>query len=381
MNQMKVRVDRVSEISVFEALQSQWDELVSTSRSPQLCLTHEWLAAWWEAFDSRQSPVTVLVAREGERAVAAAPLQRRTTGVAGVPVQSLEFTANLHTFRFDFVLPGDGDVGAYIEALLDHALHGGARPDAFFFKDLRRDSPTLTALERLAERRGLKATRENERLSPYVRTDGEWEAYFRSLSKSLRSSLRRGRKRCLEAGAVFERVGDGPRAPRLLEEGLALEAEGWKGRGGTAILASPEETSFYRGLVRRLEGTGRLEQYALRLGERLIAWDLCVTHAGACHDLKTAYAEDQALLSPGFALQMTMIERLFQAPEVCIYDMLPPAVEYKLRWSREGTEQVSLRLYTRTARGRLAHLLQGRLRPLLRRSSLLRRAKRRVLGD
>ena len=226
MNQMKVRVDRVSEISVFEALQSQWDQMVSTSRSPHLCLTHEWLAAWWEAFDSRQSPVTVLVAREGERAVAAAPLQRHTTGVAGVPVQSLEFAANLHTFRFDFVLPGDGDVGPYIEA-----------------------------------------------------------------------------------------------------------------------------------------------------------WDLCVTRAGACHDLKTAYAEDQALLSPGFALQMTMIEHLFQAPEVCIYDMLPPAVEYKLRWSREGTEQVSLRLYTRTARGRLAHLLQGRLRPLLRRSSLLRQAKRRVLGD
>jgi CelD/BcsL family acetyltransferase involved in cellulose biosynthesis len=376
-----MKIDTVSDLGRFETLQSEWDQLVSTSQLSHLCLSHDWLAAWWEAFDSQEGRVAVLVAREGERGVAALPLQRRTTRVAGLPVQSLEFAANLHTFRFDFVLPADRDPGPLVEALLDRALDGGPRPDVLFFKDLPLDSPTLGALEQFARRRGLGVARENERLSAYVLTDGEWETYFKTLSKSMRSSLRRLRKRCLEAGAVMERVGDGPQAIGLLEEGLALEAEGWKGRGGTAILASPEETSFYRGLVRRLEGTGRIEQYSLRLGSRLIGWDLCVTQAGACHDLKTAYAEDQALLGPGFALQMAMMERLFQAPEVCIYDMLPPAVEYKTRWSREGIEQVSVRLYARTGRGRLAQLLQGRLRPLLRRSALLRRAKRRILGD
>ncbi len=376
-----MKVDTVSTIADFETLRGEWDQLLATTRQPHLCLTHDWLAAWWEAFGSGEGQVAVLVAREGGRAVAAAPLQRRATRVAGVPVRSLEFAANLHTFRFDLVLPADRDPAPLLEGLLDHALDGNAPPDTLFFKDLPRDSPTVAALERFAERRGLAIARENERLSPCVRTEGEWEAYFRGLSKSLRSALRRTRKRCLEAGAVFERVDDGPGAARLLEEGLALEAEGWKGREGTAILASPEEASFYRGLLRRLEGTGRLEQYSLRLEGRLIGWDLCVTHAGACHDLKTAYAEDQAFLAPGYTLQAMLTERLFQAPEVGIYDMLPPAAEYKRRWSREGVEQVSVRLYARTARGRLAHLLQGRLRPLMRRSSLLRRAKRRAFGE
>ncbi len=376
-----VRIETVSALGDFEKLQREWSHLLTTTRAPHLCLTHEWLAAWWKAFDSREERVAVLVAREGDRIVAAAPLQRRATAVAGVPVRSLEFPANLHTFRFDFVVPGDRDPQTYVEVFLDHALAGSAVPDILFFKDLPSDSPTVAALERFAGARGLELARENERHSPYVLADGSWEDYFGSLSKSLRSSLRRSRRRCLEAGGVFERVVDGPRGAELLEEGLVLEAEGWKGRGGSAILASPEETAFYRELTRRLDGSGRVEQYSLRLGGRLVCWDLCVTHAGACHDLKTAYAEDQAHLSPGFAVQMAMMEHLFEAPEVCIYDMLPPAADYKRRWSSVGYEQVSLRLYARTPRGRLAHLLQGRLRPLLRRSTLLRRVKGRVLGD
>jgi CelD/BcsL family acetyltransferase involved in cellulose biosynthesis len=376
-----MKVDVVADRNTFDRLHGEWDRLVSTGPSPNLCLTHEWLAAWWEAFDRREGRVALFVAREGEQAVAAVPLQRHRVRVAGIPVRGLEFAANLHTFRLDFVFPGEREIESLVAALLDCALHRGARPDVLFFKDLPSGSPTVAALERFAERRGFRVGRENERLSSYVVADGDWEAYFRGLSKGFRSSLRRIRKRAREAGVTFERVGDDPRATGLLDEGLALEAAGWKGRGGTAILASPEETSFYRGLARRLEGTGRLEQYAMRLGNRLIGWQLSVIHAGACYALKTAYAEDQASLSPGFAVQMVMMEHLFQAPEVCIYDMLPPAVEFKRRWSREGIEQVSLRLYAPTARGRLAHLLQGRLRPALRRSALLRRAKRRVLGD
>jgi len=375
-----MKIDAVSRIAEFETLHDEWAAVVSTARYPHLCLTHDWLVVWWQAFDRQERRVAVHLAREGDGIVAALPVQRRATAVAGVPVRSLELTANLHTFRLDFVVPGDRDPGPYVESLLDGALAGGEVPDVLFFKDLPSDSPTVAALERFAARRRLGIGRENERRSPYVCTDGPWEDYFRGLSKNLRSSLRRSRKRCQEAGVSFERIVDDPRGASLLEEGLALEAEGWKGRGGTAILASPEETSFYRGLLRRFEGSGRLAQYALRLGERLIAWDLCVTDAGACHDLKTAYAEEQAQLAPGFALQMEMMKHAFQAPEVCIYDMLPPPAGYKLRWTPDALDQVSLRLYCRTPRGHLAHLLQGRLRPLLRRSTLLRRVKRRVLG-
>jgi CelD/BcsL family acetyltransferase involved in cellulose biosynthesis len=376
-----MKVDTVSTIADFETLQGEWGQMLAASRQRHLCLTHDWLIAWWKAFDPDEERVGVLVAREDDSGVAAAPLQRRATTVAGIPVRSLEFSANLHTFRSDFLLPDGRDATPLVEGLLGRALAGGALPDVLFFKDLPSDSPTVTALERFAARRGFGLARENPRLSPYVCTDGPWEAYFKGLSKNLRSSLRRFRKRCLEAGATFERVVEGPGGTRLLEEGLALEAAGWKGREGTAILADPGETSFYRQLVRRLGGTGRVEQYSLRLGDRLICWDVCATYAGACHDLKTAYAEDQAYLGPGFALHMEMMEHLFRTPEVCIYDMLPPASDYKRRWIPDGFEQVSLRLYTRTPRGRLAHLVQGRLRPLLRRSSLLRQAKRRLLRD
>ena len=76
-----------------------------------------------------------------------------------------------------------------------------------------------------------------------------------------------------------------------IEEGLRLEASGWKGREGTAILQDSGEAEFYRGLTARLDGTGRVRQYALRLGDSLVAWDLCLIHESVCYALKTTYDE------------------------------------------------------------------------------------------
>jgi CelD/BcsL family acetyltransferase involved in cellulose biosynthesis len=376
-----VRIEEIRDLERFRALRGAWDQLVARQPEPTPFVSHDWLDAWWEAFAPGPVGMRLVLAWEGGTPVAAAPLVAHRRRLWSVPLCSVEGAANLHTPSYELLLPPDEEPDPFVAGLLDHLLSTHPSPDTLFFKDLPKGSACLGALERVAKRRGMKVGRENERLAPRVSVQGEWETYFRGLSKSFRSSLRRCRRRCSEAGAVFETITGADRARRILEEGLTLESRGWKGEGGTAILARADETAFYRGLVRRLEGTEILRQYTLRLGDRLICWDLCILDGGVCYAMKTAYDEEHALLGPGFAQQMVTLEDLFRAPNLTAYDMLPPPSSYKLRWSREGLEHVSLRLYADSPRGRLAYLLQGRLRLFLRRSPPLRSLKRRLLGE
>ena len=69
-------VERISEVPGFEAIRSEWTELLKASDSDCLFLSWEWLYAWWKHLaDGRQ--LSILAVRHEGRLVALAPLARR----------------------------------------------------------------------------------------------------------------------------------------------------------------------------------------------------------------------------------------------------------------------------------------------------------------
>lgn len=374
-------VEEIRDLDRFRTLRPQWAQLFSRLADRIPFLSHEWLEVWWEAFARGPVRMKLIVTwRDGEME-AAAPLVATRRWLWGIPVEAVESAANLHTPRFDFLLPADRDPEPLLGGMLDHLLSGRPRPDLIFLKDLRRDSKTTTLISRLAAPRGLRIGVENERRSPRITIAGEWNDYIQRRSKQFRSNLARYERQWRDLGGVLDIIDDAARAGSVLEEGLALEASGWKGQRGTAILHDPGEAAFYRGLVSRLGGSAGLRQYVLRHEGRAVAWDLCLRHEGVAYGLKKAYDEAYRSRAPGFELQRRELAAMFGDGHVHYWDLLPPEDDVKRRWCDESIEQLSLRVYTGRPRARLAHLLHARARPWLRRVPLLRRAKRRILGE
>jgi len=84
----------------------------------------------------------------------------------------------------------------------------------------------------------------------FLHVQGNFDAYLSSFGNMGRN-LRRFRKKLEKVGHVSIEVRKGSAASEdLLPEFLALEASGWKGRNGTAILNDPNATHFYTTLVR-----------------------------------------------------------------------------------------------------------------------------------
>lgn len=119
-----------------------------------------------------------------------------------------------------------------------------------------------------------------------------------------RKELRRQRNRLAETGALtIERLRDETAIGGWIDEFLALEAAGWKGRAGSALAAHPATEALIRAALPAAAARGKLERLALRLDGRAIAMLATFLSAPGAFSFKTAYDETLARFSPGVMLQ------------------------------------------------------------------------------
>lgn len=134
----------------------------------------------------------------------------------------------------------------------------------------------------------------------------------------LRRTLGSGYKKRLQQHRQLEKAGTlafsrcrGGEAVATLDDFLALEAAGWKGRSGTALARLPRHCAYIREVVQRFAAVDGARVDLLRLDGELIAAGILLDLAGQSHFLKIAYDETRARLSPGRALAIEMLRADF----------------------------------------------------------------------
>ena len=174
-------------------------------------------------------------------------------------------------------------------------------------------------------KRGLFAYRAESYVRALFEPAEDADVYLqRSLPGKKRKELRRQINRLTELGRVeFDELdGEGDPAP-WIEQFLALEASGWKGEEGTALLSSEEDRRFFRSIAREAFDRGALSMLALRLDGAPIAMKCNVEAGDGAFALKVAFDEAYARFSPGVALEIESIRRM--------HDQRSPPVDGLLR--------------------------------------------------
>jgi CelD/BcsL family acetyltransferase involved in cellulose biosynthesis len=116
--------------------------------------------------------------------------------------------------------------------------------------------------------------------------------------------LRRLERRLAERGTLnFEELPADAAVGPWMDEFMALEASGWKGREGTAIGQSAGDRAFFTDFVAAAHAERRLQCLALRLNGVAIAMKLNVFTRDQGFTLKIAYDEAFATFSPGVLLE------------------------------------------------------------------------------
>jgi CelD/BcsL family acetyltransferase involved in cellulose biosynthesis len=311
-----------------------WDDLADRVQAPPF-LRPAWFDLLRRAFGPQET--SLLVATRAGRLVGVMPLEDRGSTLASL--------ANDHTPLFGPVAEDEAALAALARALFE------TRRSHVRVEYLDADAGGVGALVEAARATGyLVAVRDWER-PPYVALDGSWEDYERRLDGKLRRDLARRRRRLDEAGVVDVDVDDGRGdLARLLREGFALEASGWKDARGTAIASQPATLAFYTGLAEWAAARGILRLAFLRLDGRPLAFQFGLEDAGAYYFVKGGYDLEYTPFAPAKLLVRSLLMRAFAA-DLRRFEFLGSPEPFKLEWTSTCRDLKAVEAFGRTPAG------------------------------
>lgn len=130
-------------------------------------------------------------------------------------------------------------------------------------------------------------------------------------SRAHRANLRRFQRRAESRGPLrYERLDTPAATAGALDHFLAVEADGWKGRAGTAIAVtgSAGVRGFYADLAAQAAPAGGCRIHLLHLGDEVIAAHFAMVTGRTVHLLKIGYREAHADLAPGMLLLRDVLD-------------------------------------------------------------------------
>ncbi|MGB7373133.1 GNAT family N-acetyltransferase [Pontixanthobacter sp.] len=208
------------------------------------------------------------------------------------------------------VLPGSEK--AFLAALLEWMQTRYSYGLFLHLSHIPQDGPFYTALRQQCGDHGLTAAVVHREKRAMLKSSQRPEEYYAaSLSCKKRKELRRLANRLGEQGAVsFSRHGDADRLTEWTAQFLALEAEGWKGRDGSALASDAANKTFFEQTLTGAAKANRLERLTLSLDQRPIAMLVNFITPPGAYSFKTTFDENYARYSPGVLLQRENLDLL-----------------------------------------------------------------------
>lgn len=321
-------VEILQNVRDIESISTQWNLLSKPFKTP--LLRYEWFATCAEAF-CKPGQLRIVVISYGAELVAIAPMVLNK--------KTLELLATSFLFEPSGFIYKDYD--SLIE-LLDVII---AIRKPVFLKRLYSESQEIYMLRKINRGSALILT-SNAPPSPWFPIIGSWTDFENSLSSRRRSDLRRAQKRAEDLGHVEFQIFS-PASEKLedyLDEIFRVEAAGWKGRNGSAIVTNKPLKHFFCLYSRVALSLGILRLCILWINEHAAAVQLSIEYAKRFWVLKVGYDEKYARCSPGILLMHETIRYAFEQG-LEAYEFLGEEESWIKMWPHEVHTHGSCRIY------------------------------------
>lgn len=308
-----------------------WEAIASRFGTP--LLDHDWFLAaaqWLHAADH----LHVVCVRRSDRLVGVAPLVLRSG------------SGHLVLMGADVLHEPGGVLFEDDEALsgLLHAMAQLAWP--VLIPRVPTESALCQTLGRAVRGRAVPVLRATSP-SLGIAVTRDWERYWGSLSRRMRSDFQRLETRVrrdvgeLDARVVMPGPAD---VDHLLDQLVEVEGSGWKARNGSALRQRPALHAFFRDYARRAAVRGQLRVVSVTFGGELAAMELGVRAHERVFQLKVGFQDRFAAYSPGQLATRASIRTAF-AEGVRSFEFLGSAEPWEHRWRPEVRSYSLVALY------------------------------------
>jgi CelD/BcsL family acetyltransferase involved in cellulose biosynthesis len=329
----RAQTELITDWSAFQALQSEWDDLLAASSADTVFLTWEWIRSWMEVAGHKLQPF-VITARDRQGVL---------VGVA--PFYLTEFrllqTVPFHTLRVladyatgaeypDCIIRRDCEdaavdaIGAALAAVAD-------RWDCIWMPAVSGWTGVRERVLRICQQQGFYF---HDRPADFAYFDlpGSWDAYLNALSPKTRHQVRTEAKKVASHGSLkISRCETADQVPVFLDALFDLHYRRWKALGEEGTFRrKPNEAEFYRRFAPRALQNGWLRIFGLQDNDNFKAVQIGYVYRKVFYSLQEGFDPD-AFKGVGNALRAAVIQSCI-AEGLTGYDFLGAMTEHKRRW-------------------------------------------------
>jgi hypothetical protein len=228
----------------------------------------------------------------------------------GLPVRAARLWSYLH-FYWSAPLIRAGYEDPCVRSLLEWVCSKDSRCSLMEFASMPAEGPIARALIDVINGLDLPRYISDLHTRAMLRRASDAESCIRKALPGRRlKELGRVRRRLAEKGALtLEELAPEGNVSEWIESFLALEADGWKGRAGTALASTAAKRQFFAESARAAFASGQLMMLRLCLDGRAIACKCNFLSPPGAFAFKIAYDEEYSSYSPGVHLELENIRR------------------------------------------------------------------------
>jgi len=303
--------------AIAAAPHDAWLKLADNALVPAAGSGPEWLGALHETMGGKAHLVTAATGSD-------------IAGVMAVEVRDLDdgYPATVAaTWHTDLTFAGTpliaaGDPARGFAGIISAAWREcGAR--ALIINGMEDNEALLAGIKTATREMGvawrLIASHQRAALRPAGTSYEAWQEA--NLSRKRRSQYRRFKTRLGETGALtFDALKPGEAVTPWIEEFLALEKAGWKGRRGTAVAGNQTLEHALRSALERLAARGDLGFWRLAIDGRPVSMVFAVMSGDRAWLVKIAHDERFARFSPGSLIILEATGELMSSGRFSLID-------------------------------------------------------------
>lgn len=333
-----MKVTAYNDVSLFDALRPEWNDLVCRSRANQVFNTWEWQSTWWKVY--QPGDLWVLACRdEAGTLLGLAPwcIRRQADGkrvVAAIGCREV-------TDYIDIIVDRD-QPEAVAECLVAYAVSHAEQFDELELCNLSEQSVSYQLLPRLLEQRGFAATITHEDVCPVIALPGTWDEYLALLDKKQRHEIRRKLRRSQGVSEPLDWYIVGPAHDLQVEINGFLDLMAASSPDKARFLEDGKNAAFFRAMIPALFAAGWLQLAFLTVDGKAVAAYLNFDYEGHILVYNSGLSPvDYGHLSPGIVLLSYLIRHAIETGHT-LFDFLQGDEIYKYRMGGQDTHVYNL---------------------------------------
>lgn len=327
-----ITVSEVNNIPDLNKLNDVWNSLLEKSGSNTIFSTFEWLSIWWEYYGNDKK-LFVLLALDGKEVIGIAPLmieKRRILRFA--PLRVVSFIGTGVSDYADFIIEKKRE--EVLKIFFEYLKKSKRFWDEIELREIKEDSPNLDIISKGLDKWGLSGAIYESGKCPYIKIDGDWSGYLKSLSKNFKQDLRTQYNRIIKKGFTYSfSKKEMETEDSFFSSLINMHLKGIDNKNKISFLKDERGRNFLKQIVRESERKGWITINIMNINDEVAAYDLGFQYENMYYYWNLGRNNRYDIFSPGKLLLHHILEGYFSSGEIDEFDFLRGAEDYKYRWT------------------------------------------------